>query len=229
MLVPVGIGIINGDKGGGVRRWGVCKGILSITTINFVALECCECKEQALHGLFHTRGVGGGQSVEGRGGTEGSITAVARSAGSILLDGVGPVGTKDDGTRGSGNRGSIHAEGMEMVQLFAFAIDPLGPGVKLLKFVAGEAAKGLFSGGDGLGLDGIEQESNLVSGNSLLGEVDVREPDSSDGTDISNRKDRCVVVVGGKVGLVEVSLSVNPFAVSSGEAALRGILDREGG
>ena len=69
----------------------------------------------------------------------------------------------------------------------------------------------------------------MVSGNSLLGEVDVREPDSSYGTDISNRKDRCVVVVGGKVGLIEVSLSVNPFAVSSGEAALRGILDKEGG
>ena len=116
-----------------------------------------------------------------------------------------------------------------MVQLFPFAIDPFWPGVKFLELVTSEAAEGLFSRCDGLGLDGIQQDPNLLRGDSLLGEVELRETDSSDGTDVRDRENGSVVIIRRQIGFVEVTFPLDTLTVSCSEAAFRGIFDFKGG
>lgn len=170
-------------------------GILCIATIYEMAKVGSKCKKQTLDGLFNTGRVGGGNTMEGRGRTRGAITAVAGTASAISLDGICPMGAEDDAIFGAGNRFSPHAELVEMVKLFVLTSTPLMPGVELLELASGKGANGLLSWGD-MSLDSLEEDLDLVSGESLGAKIDVRMADGGNGTDVSHCESGDMLIFG---------------------------------
>ena len=53
-LIPIGVGVVNGDKSGCLGWRGVGIGILGIATVDFVTKLGSEAKEKALDGLLNT-------------------------------------------------------------------------------------------------------------------------------------------------------------------------------
>ena len=69
------------------------------------------------------------------------------------------------------NRFTTHVQGMEVVQLFPFTCFPIRPGAKLFELVTNETAKGLFLRNDGLMLDGVDKEVDLINRDIGSGEL----------------------------------------------------------
>jgi len=116
-----------------------------------------------------------------------------------------------------------------MIQLFAFTSFPKVPSIKLLELPAGEMANSLLCRGSSMGLDGLYEDVNLLSGDVGLREVLVRMVDGSNGTDISNRKSWSMLIIGRSVGFEQVIFQDGLAQLYSRETPFRGKLNSKGG
>jgi len=91
VFIPISVGVINSHEGGMLRRRGMGIGISGIPTIHTVSQMSSKGKEEALDGLFNTRGVGGGNAMEKGSSFRRSIATIVRAASAIMLDRVLPV------------------------------------------------------------------------------------------------------------------------------------------
>ena len=93
--------------------------------------------------------IGLGDSAEHGGSLLGSITAVAGTAGAIVLDVILSMGAEKDSV-GRGDSGfTKDLQGVELIELFEFTSAPLRPVVKGLELAMCEVAKSLLISGCG--------------------------------------------------------------------------------
>ena len=87
----------------------MCKGILSVATINTKVSGSSEGKEQSLDRLFNTGRVSLDSCTEAWGSTDGSITAMAGTMVTIGLDAIVLMRSEYNRSRGTGARCAVHA------------------------------------------------------------------------------------------------------------------------
>lgn len=121
------------------------EGILGVATINSIAESSSKGKEHSLDRLFHAGRVSGGNSMKSWSHTGTAVTTIAGTASSIALDEVAPMRSKNDGTFRSDNGSTVHAEFVEMIELFPFTSLPKWPCGQCLELAASEVAKSVFS------------------------------------------------------------------------------------
>ena len=221
-LIPIGVGVVNGDKSGCLGWRGVGIGILGIATVDFVTKLGSEGKEKSLDGLLNTGGVCGCNAMENGGRFRGTITTVAGAAGPITFNRILPVGPEDNGLVRFRNRGAKHAESMEMIKLLVFAVAPFRPGGEVFKLATRKTSKSLFSGGNGLGLNGLEENANLFGGDRVFGEVNIWVTEGRNGSYISNSKGGDVVIIVNVMGLEDVVFKESATEVLGIKAAFGG-------
>ena len=142
-----------------------------------------------------------------RGSSGRAIAAVSRTPGTITLDVILPMGTKDNGTRGSISGGTIHTKRVELVKLGPFGLLPQRPGVQGLELPTGEGAESLFLRSSSLGADGMDEGLNFGVTDSVLGDIQLgvngMGNDSQQGD--GNIGDMLNVVMSGKTIRIEES------------------------
>jgi hypothetical protein len=153
--IPIGIGIVNANEGRDSGCRGVGIGVLSVATKGS-KIECGgKGEEETLGGLFHTGGIGLGNSMKARRCSGGAIAAVTRPALTAVFNFILPVWVEDNGVFGGYNRGSKHAKFMELVKLLGFGSFPKWPVVKITKLAASKTSQSSFGSSHTFGLDGV--------------------------------------------------------------------------
>ena len=95
--------------------------------------------------LIHTTEVGRSDSMEGRGSTLGTITAVTRTPITRTLQMILLMRAKDNCIARSLTRFAVHSQLIHLVKLRNFAPLPVGPGIELLEFTTSKTSKSMLS------------------------------------------------------------------------------------
>lgn len=185
-VVPVSILIVDGSvaRMGRSRRMGI--GIFSVSAIDTIVHVSSKSEEETLDWLFDTRRVSFGKLMKYRGRTSRTITAIASAASPISFDVILPMLAKDNGILGSVDRVSIHLQIVKLIQLFAFAVAPVRPSIKILELATREMTDGLFSISSCTGTNGIDGKKSIINRQRIRIKREIRIPNGSNRTDVGH-------------------------------------------
>ena len=164
--------------------------------------------------MFDTGRVGFGKGTELWGSTSGSVTTAARTTSTVGFNTVLPMRWEDDGTFGGFTGRTIHAKGMKVIKLCELAFLPEWPSIEFLELSASETAECILFGSEMLGLEGMQEESDLFRGDSVGSRrrVSAKGMDRAKGVDI---KEECINVSIIRVSMInEIEFSMHTLAGS---------------
>jgi hypothetical protein len=122
--------------------------------------------KEAFTSLADARRVGLGQGSKIRGATSRAIPTAMRAAFIGGLEGIAPHEMYNNTSIRCRRRlrGAMHAEEIEVVQLFVFGSMPFRPCAELAKFALCVFSNLVFSWSSCIGLDEVNEEINIIDG-----------------------------------------------------------------